>query len=131
MNAGIVTLLLENCQSNLMKKIIISQLMRMQFWTNHWKNENISKKKLNKDDNQQLCTTQIESTNVDAIDTESDDEDTELAEEQISVNCRQELTGDPLPSVVQFWKLGESNLSMCTRENNIPKYILLDNDLKS
>ena len=66
------------------------------------KNENISKEKLNKDDKQQLCTRQIESTNVDTIDTEIDDEYTELAEEQVVVNCRQELTGDPLPSVVQF-----------------------------
>ena len=57
------------------------------------KNENISKEKLNKDDNQQLCTTQIEFTNVDTTDTESD-EDTDLAEEQIAVNHRQELTGD-------------------------------------
>ena len=55
------------------------------------KNENISKEKLNKCGNQQLCTTQKESTNVDTIDTESD-EDTELAEEQIEVNHRQELT---------------------------------------
>ena len=77
------------------------------------KNENTSKEKLNKDDNQQVCITQIESTNVDTIDTESD-EDTELAEEQIAVNHRQDLTGDPLPSVVQFENLGESNLSMCT-----------------
>ena len=76
------------------------------------KNGNISKEKLNTDDNQQICTTQIESTNVDTIDTESE-EDTELAEEQTAVNCRQELTGDPLPSVVQFENLGESNLSMC------------------
>ena len=44
------------------------------------KNENISKEKLNTDDNQQLCTTQIESTNVNMIDTESE-EDNELAEE--------------------------------------------------
>ena len=73
------------------------------------KNENISKEKLNTDDNQQLCNTKIESTNVDTIDTKSD-EDTELAEEQIAINHRQELTGDPLPSVVQS---GESNLSMC------------------
>ena len=57
------------------------------------KNENISKEKLNTDDNQQQCTTKIESTNVNTIDTESD-EDTELAEEQIAVNHRQELTGD-------------------------------------
>ena len=33
---------------------------------------------------------------------ESDDEDTELVEEQAAVNCRQELTGHPLPSVVQY-----------------------------
>ena len=44
------------------------------------KNDNISKETPNKDDNQELCTTQIESTNVDTIDTETD-EDTELPEE--------------------------------------------------
>ena len=43
------------------------------------KNENITKEKLNTDDNQQLCTMQIESTNVHTIDTESDNEDTKLA----------------------------------------------------
>ena len=58
-------------------------------------NENTSKDKLNKEDNQQLFTRQIESTNIETIDTESDDEDTELVEEQAAVNCRQELTGDP------------------------------------
>ena len=91
------------------------------------KNENISKEKLNTDDNQQQCTTQIESTNVDMIDTESD-EDTELAEEQIAVNHIQELTGDPLPSVVQIENL-ENQIYQCPpEENNIPKYILLDNE---
>ena len=54
----------------------------------------------------------MESTNVDTIDTETE-EDTELAEEQIAINHRQQLTGDPLPSVVQFENLGKSNLSMC------------------
>ena len=34
-------------------------------------NDNISKETPNKDDNQELCTTQIESTNVDTIDTET------------------------------------------------------------
>ena len=93
------------------------------------KNKNISKEKWNKDDNQQLCTTQIESTNVDTIDTESD-EDTELAEEQIAINHRQDLTGDPLPSVVQFENL-ENQIYQCAPvENNIPKYILLDNDFE-
>ena len=93
------------------------------------KNENISKEKLNKDDNQQLCTTQIESTNVDTIDTESD-EDTELAEEQIAINHRQELTGDPLPSVVQFENLENQIYQCAPGKNNIPKYILLDNDFE-
>ena len=76
-------------------------------------NENISKEKLNTDDNQQLCTTQIESTNLDTIDTESD-EDTELAEEHIAVNHRQELTGDPLPSVVQLktWRIKSINVPL-------------------
>ena len=63
------------------------------------KNEDISKEELNTDDNQQLCTTQRESTNVDTIDNETN-EDTELAEEQTAINHRQELTGDPLPNIV-------------------------------
>ena len=92
-------------------------------------NENISKEKLNKDDNQQLCTRQIESTNVQTIDTESD-EDTELAEEQVAVNHRQELRDDPLPSVVQFENLKNQIYQCAPGENNIPKYILLDNDFE-
>ena len=51
--------------------------------------ENTSTDKLNTEDNQQLCTKQIESTNVETVDTDSDDEDTELVEEQAEVNCRQ------------------------------------------
>ena len=88
-----------------------------------------AKRKLNKDDNLQLCTAQLQSTNVDNIDTESD-EDTELAEEQIAINHRQELTGDPLPSVVQFENLENQMYQCASRENNIPKYILLDNDFE-
>ena len=57
--------------------------------------ENTSTDKLNTEDNQQLCTKQIESTNVESISTESDDEDTELVEDQAAVNHRQELTGGP------------------------------------
>ena len=77
------------------------------------KNDKISKETPNKDDNQELCTTQIESTNVDTIDTESD-EDTELAEEQIAINHRQELTDDPLPSVVQLktWRIKSINVPL-------------------
>ena len=59
-----------------------------------------------------------------------DDEDTELAEEQVAVNCRQELTGDPLPSVVQLENLEKQIYQCAPGENNIPKYILLDNDFE-
>ena len=89
----------------------------------------ISKETQNKDDTQVLCTTQIESTNVDNSDTESD-EDTEQAEEQIAINHRQELTGDPLLSVVQFENLENKIYQCAPGENNIPKYILLDNDFE-
>ena len=89
--------------------------------------ENTSTDKLNTKDNEQLCTKQRESTNVDSMSTESDDEDMELVEDQAAVNCRQELTGDPLPSVLQFENL-ENQIYQCAPwENNIPKYMLLDN----
>ena len=91
--------------------------------------ENTSKDKLNKD-SQQLFTRQIESTNVETIDTGSDDEDTELVQEQAAVNCRQELTGDPLPSVVQFENLENQIYQCAPGENNIPKYTLLDKDFE-
>ena len=93
------------------------------------KTADISKKKQNRDDNEQLCTEQIESTTVDMIDTESD-EDTELAEEQIAINHRQELIGHPLPSVVQFENLENQIYQFAPRENNIHKYILLDKDFE-
>ena len=90
------------------------------------KTADISKEKQKRDDNQQLCTAQIESTNVDTIDTESD-EDTELAEEEIAINHRQELPGDPLLSVVQFENLENQIYQCAPGENNIPKCIFLDN----
>ena len=90
--------------------------------------ENTSKDKLNKEDNQQLFTKQIESTHEKNMNTGSDDEDTELVEDQAAVNCRQQLTGDPLPSVVQFENLENQIYQCAPGENNIPKYILLDND---
>ena len=64
------------------------------------------------------------------MDTESDDEDTELVGEQAAVNFRQELTDDPLPSVVQFENLENQIYQCAPGENNIPKYILLDNDFE-
>ena len=72
------------------------------------KDDNRSKETPNTDDNQEQCTTQIESTNVETIDTETE-EDTELAEE-------------PLPSVVQFDNLENKIYQCAPGENNIPKY---------
>ena len=84
-----------------MKMIIISQLLRVQFLTINLQKENTSKDKLNTAKTiNKYSPGQIESINVETIDTESDDEDAELAEEQAAVNCRQELTGDTLSSVV-------------------------------
>ena len=84
----------------------------------------ISKETQNTDGTQVPYTTQISSTNVDNIDTEND-EDTEQAEEQITINHRQELTGDPLPTVVQFENL-ENQIYQCAPG----EYILLDNDFE-
>ena len=83
----------------------------------------------NKNDNQELCTTQIASTKTDTSDSETDI-DTEAVEEQIAINKRQELTGDPLPSVLQFENLENQIYQCAPGENNIPKYILLDNDFE-
>ena len=81
-------------------------------------------------DNMQVpYTTKMTSTNVENIDTQND-EDTEEAEEQIAINHRQELTGDPLPTVVQYENLENQIYQCAPGENNIPKYILLDNDFE-
>ena len=89
----------------------------------------ISKVTQNTDNTQVPYTTEITSTNVENIDTQND-EDTEEAEEQIAINHRQELTGDPLPTVVQYENLENQIYQCAPGENNIPKYILLDNDFE-
>ena len=86
----------------------------------------ISKVTQNRDNTQIPYTTDITSTNVENIDTQND-EDTE---EQIAINHRQELTGDPLPTVVQFENLENQIYQCAPGENNIPKYILLGNDFE-
>ena len=92
--------------------------------------EYTSKDKLNKEDNQQLFIKQIESTHEKTMNTGSDDEDTELIEDQAAVNCRQQLTGDPLPSVVQFENLENQIYQCAPGENIIPKYVLPDHDFE-
>ena len=93
--------------------------------------ENNSTDKLHTKNNEQLCTKQRESTNMESMNTESDDEDMELVEDQAAVNCRQELTGDPLPSVLQFENLENQIYQCAPGEDNIPKYMLLDNDFEA
>ena len=39
---------------------------------------------------------------MESMNTESDDEGMELVEDQAAINHRQELTGDPLPSILQI-----------------------------
>ena len=50
----------------------------------------------------------------------------ELVEDQEEINRRQDTTGDPLPSVVQIDNLENVVFNCAPGENNIPKYILLD-----
>ena len=97
-------------------------------------NKSLKNYKLNIDtpkenDNQELCTTQVSSTTTDTNNSETH-EDNEVAEEQIAINKRQELTGDPLPSVLQFENLENQIYQCAPGQNNIPKYTLLDNDFK-
>ena len=92
--------------------------------------ENTSTDKLNTKNNEQLCTKHRDSANMESMNTESDDEGTELVEDQAAINCRQELTGDPLPSVLQIENLENQIYQCAPGENNIPKYMLLDNDFE-
>ena len=92
--------------------------------------KNISTDKLNTKNNEQLFTKHRDSANMESMNTESDDEGTELVEDQAAINCRQELTGDPLPSVLQIENLENQIYQCAPGENNIPKYMLLDNDFE-
>ena len=47
-------------------------------------------------------------------------------EDQAEINRTQETTGNPLPAVVQFDNLENVVFNCALGENNIPKYILLD-----
>ena len=56
--------------------------------------------------------------------------DTKLAEDQAAINQRQELTGDPLPTVIQIDNMENNIYQYAPGENNIPKYVLMDNDFE-
>ena len=92
--------------------------------------KNTGTDKLNTKNNEKLCTKQSYSAKMESLNTESDDEGMELVEDQAASNHRQELTGDALPSVLQIENL-ENQIYQCAHgENNIPKYMLLDNDFE-
>ena len=78
-----------------------------------------------------LCTDEINNTviaNEESVSEQIESEQvaTELVEDQAEINRRQETTGDPLPAVVQFDNLENVVFNCAPGENNIPKYILLD-----
>ena len=130
MNTGTMTFLVKNCQFQIDENENHITVTENAVLDQTLQKENTSKDKLNKEDNQQLFMKQIESTHEKTMNTRSDDEDTELVEDQAAVNHRQQLIGDPLPSVVQFENLGNQIYQCAPGENNIPKYILLDNDFE-
>ena len=77
---------------------------------------------LNIEDNKAVV---IENTKND-----NEESDNELQEEQAALDCKQELTGDALPSVVQIENLENQVYQCAPGENNIPKYMLLDEDFE-
>ena len=51
--------------------------------------------------------------------------DAELEEDEAALDCRQELAGDALPSLMQFDSLEYCIYQCAPSENNVPRYILL------
>ena len=60
----------------------------------------------------------------------NESEDTELVEDQAAINQKQNLIGDALPSVVQFDRMENYIFQCAPGKNNIPKYVLLDNNFE-
>ena len=67
---------------------------------------------------------------IDSTNAELQKADTELAEDQAAIDNRQQLPGDALPSIIQFDSLENCIYQCAPGENNIPKYILLDDNFK-
>ena len=62
-----------------------------------------------------------------AEDESSSENDQKLLEDQAALDQRQNMIGDPLPSVVQY-DMENCIYNCAPGENNIPKYVLLDDD---
>ena len=59
-----------------------------------------------------------------------DEHHAELEDDQAALGCRQELTGDALPSMVQFDSLENCIYQCAPGENSVPWYILLNDNFK-
>ena len=51
-------------------------------------------------------------------------------EDQAALDRRQNMIGDPLPSVVEFDNIENCILNCAPGKNNLPKYVLLDDDFE-
>ena len=56
--------------------------------------------------------------------------DQELAEDQAAIDRKQNMIGDALPSVVEIDNMENTIFQCAPGENNIPKYVLLDEDFE-
>ena len=56
--------------------------------------------------------------------------DNELLEDQAALDRRQNMIGDPLPSVVKFDNIENCIFNCAPGKNNLPKYVLLDKDFE-
>ena len=56
--------------------------------------------------------------------------DNELLEDQATLDRRQNMIGGPLPSVVKFDNIENCIFNCAPGENNLPKYVLLDEDFE-
>ena len=59
-----------------------------------------------------------------------EEHDAELEEDQAALDHRQELTGDALPSMMQFESLENYIYQCAPGENNVSRYILLDDNFE-
>ena len=56
--------------------------------------------------------------------------ESELVEDQITLQQRENLMGDVLPSVLQYEDVENAIFQCAPGQNNIPKYVLLDDDFE-
>ena len=114
MNTGTMILLLKNSQSRFDENVNCITMTDDDIFDQPLQQKHISTDKLNTKNYEQLCTKHRDSANVESMSTDSDNEGMELVEDQAAINHRQELTGDPLPSVLQIKNLEKPNISVCT-----------------